>query len=153
MQKLILHEQRVFSPKSCDCLADMLKRTFSTSLGFFTSSQRDLFNIHMKQSKHLGIRKHLIQAGRFKSDTGWERGHKRGPSWIQQAPWVKFQTTLPHLPTLSNTHSSRVLSLITLCKHKQALSHQTSCFEKPPKCLYCGVGALIMSGIQPLRLS
>lgn len=33
--------------------------------------------------------------GRFKPDTGWGKrgGHERGPSWIQQAPRVKFQTT------------------------------------------------------------
>lgn len=56
------------------------------------------------------------EEGRFKSDTGWEGGHERGPSWMQLAPRVKFQTSGPRHPTNPHTCAHNLLP----CVHERA---------------------------------
>ena len=55
------------------------------------------------------------------------RGHERGPSWIQQAPGLKFQTTsavILHTHTHTHTRLVKAHALRFRC-NKHALSHKT----------------------------
>lgn len=115
--------QTVFSAESHKRLIDRLKHIHHWCC--FASTQKELFNI---PKQRLSIRKHLIQAGRFKSDTKREEDTKEA---LHESNWPLGQVSNnhPHLPTHSGAHSSCVFLHFALQMHKLALSRKTNTFK------------------------